>query len=205
MKNIATEQILLARFLKTSSTFSGISFKGGYGMEVDLFNKIFLIYLKNGINLLDAYSEFVYLTWDSEDPTTERAVDEDTFEKTRKKLSLLRGYKIIDGDDYRVARYSLRRQRLNHYQYIWKMEDTRRQQANIFIAKKKTRDAVFEKYGEQCVVCGSSVDLTMDHIIPVSKGGEDVIENLQPLCKSCNSKKGNKISTKSYNILKSNK
>jgi len=195
MKETNTEQILLARFLKTSSTFSGISFQGGYGMGVDLFSKIFLIYLKNGINLLDAYSEFMYLTWDSEDSTTQWSVDDDTFEKTRKKLSLLRKFKIIDGEDHRIARYSLRRQRLNHYQYIWKMEDKRRQQANIFIAKKKTRDAVFKKYGERCVECGSYIDLTMDHIIPVSKGGEDIIENLQPLCKSCNSKKGNKIST----------
>ncbi len=47
-----------------------------------------------------------------------------------------------------------------------------------------------EKYDNKCLCCGkSNVKLTVDHVIPVSKGGQNTIENIQPLCKSCNSKK----------------
>lgn len=52
---------------------------------------------------------------------------------------------------------------------------------------------VFKKYGTKCVTCGSPHDLTVDHIIPLARGGDWSIENLQPMCKSCNSSKGARV------------
>lgn len=44
-----------------------------------------------------------------------------------------------------------------------------------------------------CAFCYSTTKLTIDHIIPVSKGGLDDIENLQCLCFPCNRAKSNKL------------
>jgi hypothetical protein len=43
---------------------------------------------------------------------------------------------------------------------------------------------------EVCLRCGTKTDLTIDHIKPVRLGGASTIDNLQVLCRSCNSTKG---------------
>lgn len=47
-------------------------------------------------------------------------------------------------------------------------------------------------YENRCLCCGEIKPLAIDHIIPLSKGGTNTLDNLQPLCKSCNSKKRDK-------------
>ena len=44
--------------------------------------------------------------------------------------------------------------------------------------------------GGACVRCGTTGAVVKDHIRPIYQGGSDGIENLQPLCSSCNSSKG---------------
>src|SRR6185312_7602408 len=47
--------------------------------------------------------------------------------------------------------------------------------------------------GNRCVSCETSTNLCKDHIEPIYQGGDDSIYNLQPLCRSCNSRKGPEI------------
>jgi len=44
----------------------------------------------------------------------------------------------------------------------------------------------------KCLCCEEKKPLEADHVIPVSKGGTSWIENIQPLCKTCNCSKGAK-------------
>ena len=53
--------------------------------------------------------------------------------------------------------------------------------------------AVYHRDGCRCVMCGSTENLQLDHIIPFSEGGANTVENLQVLCQRCNLKKSNKI------------
>jgi 5-methylcytosine-specific restriction protein A len=41
-----------------------------------------------------------------------------------------------------------------------------------------------------CTICDSTVDLTADHIVPLSQGGTNTMSNIRVLCRSCNSRKG---------------
>lgn len=52
---------------------------------------------------------------------------------------------------------------------------------------------VKEQFNYSCAYCGcGDCNLAMDHIIPVSRGGNHTKNNIVPACKSCNSKKGTK-------------
>lgn len=67
------------------------------------------------------------------------------------------------------------------------------QTGTIVQKKKKKKYLVFEKDNYTCCFCGSKLQLTIDHIVPKSKGGTNAIENLQTLCNSCNNKKGDTL------------
>ena len=66
--------------------------------------------------------------------------------------------------------------------------------------RKFKRTEVFVRDNHTCQICGTtSGEMVVDHIIPVSHGGDTVIDNLQCLCRSCNASKRDSVTTVTRN------
>lgn len=54
-----------------------------------------------------------------------------------------------------------------------------------------------------CAICGCQIDykahhlapnsFQIDHIVPLDRGGDDVLDNIQPSCRNCNRRKSNRV------------
>ena len=54
------------------------------------------------------------------------------------------------------------------------------------------RQRLYKRDNNECAYCGSKKELTIDHIIPKSRGGKNSWNNLITCCLPCNLKKGDK-------------
>lgn len=61
-----------------------------------------------------------------------------------------------------------------------------RNAASNYIKREAVREFVFSRDNYKCVECGSENNLQIDHIESVYRGGQNHVDNLQTLCKSCN-------------------
>ena len=57
---------------------------------------------------------------------------------------------------------------------------------------KPSRENIFKRDSFECLYCGSKKDLTIDHVKPKSRGGDNSWENLATCCSKCNGKKGDR-------------
>ena len=101
----------------------------------------------------------------------------------------------------RVKEY--RKQHAEHIREVYKLYRKNNPEANrIKCNRRRARlvnasgnhtvkewENLLDKYGHKCLKCGTTENLTEDHVLPLSLGGNNSIENIQPLCSSCNSSK----------------
>lgn len=58
--------------------------------------------------------------------------------------------------------------------------------------KRNRRAIVFARDGHRCVFCGATDNLTLDHRVPLARGGSNKVSNLQTACLRCNHAKADK-------------
>ena len=62
------------------------------------------------------------------------------------------------------------------------------------LQRKISRRALFARDGWRCMYCGTTNGrLTLDHVVPRSRGGDSVWENVVTSCAPCNMRKGNRL------------
>lgn len=80
-------------------------------------------------------------------------------------------------------------------QKVSKIKNKKSKPRSLQSAWSKRKEKVLKRDGFQCVICESTQNLTQDHIIPLSRGGTDRLDNKQCMCFRCNQVKGNLIIT----------
>jgi 5-methylcytosine-specific restriction endonuclease McrA len=71
------------------------------------------------------------------------------------------------------------------------------------VKRKISRPVLFARDGWRCGYCGTSTSkLTLDHIVPRSRGGKSVWENVVASCAPCNRRKGNRLLTETEMALR---
>ena len=104
-------------------------------------------------------------------------------------ISDMRKNKEIEQEE-RHTLYSIFKHYYRNFYKIKQLIDSEpRVHAQKFIGKRKIREFIFKRDGYKCLKCGNINKLQIDHINPISRGGENKLSNLQTLCNSCNSKK----------------
>jgi 5-methylcytosine-specific restriction endonuclease McrA len=92
--------------------------------------------------------------------------------------------------------YAARLKREPNYKHNLRQAEYRRralEKSSVGSFTAKEWIAVCDRQKHRCAMCNKRKRLTVDHVIPLSKGGSNFITNIQGLCHSCNSKKGAKL------------
>lgn len=131
--------------------------------------------------------------WRYKNPEKYRESNKKFYFKNTKRFAAWRKKNREDNRDREKARYQKYHQ--EHKDQAKNRLNKRRslmQQNGVFVVLEKE---ILKLYRSECACCGSRENITMDHIIPISRGGTHGIGNLQPLCLTCNLSKSTKFMT----------
>ena len=117
-----------------------------------------------------------------------------------KKNAKYRAKTVAERKAYNAKYYKEHKQDYKRRLRGWRKDNPERAKVQIHNRRaRKTRaggsytaeewKALRKKYGYRCVCCNKRTKLVPDHVMPIAKGGTSNIDNIQPLCAPCNSRK----------------
>lgn len=139
------------------------------------------------------FDELLTMKWSSDDRFNRVFLFPEEAERQRENLSQLRRLGAICTHERIVVQSVIKHGSDMYREFLEKITNQPRVDAQKFIGKKNVRLFIFNRDGNVCLRCGGIDKLSLDHIIPVNKKGENKLMNLQTLCCSCNSWKSDKI------------
>ena len=163
----------IKKFLDGSKSFNGIVCSGNYTIPMEHFFVLYNHFKKTGNNLLDAYSDCVYWSWYDDDCT----IDHGEYNAISESMSQIRALRLPNFDLLIDSRINAKNALKRHIELLNKEANKPRADASKFTSRKDIRETVFWMHGKRCLACGSTKNITLDHIIPVSKGGKNIIDN----------------------------
>lgn len=111
-------------------------------------------------------------------------------DKTKRLCTKCKGYKTLNNFHYLIKKLNKINPQCN------KCLKARKQKLAEKGISSKSRFDILKRHSFTCQYCGNkapNVQITIDHIIPVSKGGSHSVENLTVACFECNRGKSNNI------------
>ena len=137
----------------------------------------------------DIFDDILKIPWDIHHTYGQSYLTRENQAKYDALISEGRELRVFVDNEHRTL-ISLLRMAARHLTELeTRLRNQPRVDAQKFISKKNLRVWLFKRDKWRCLCCGSTIRLTVDHIVPINKGGENKLSNLQTLCRSCNSRK----------------
>jgi 5-methylcytosine-specific restriction endonuclease McrA len=121
------------------------------------------------------------------------ALKAEGFERRRAESSLEDGFQnFLAYREVVRAEKAKKRQRSHKIQVLHNRRRARQKGATGAFTREEWTE-LKAQYGGRCAYCGLPTSrLTVDHVVPLSRGGSNYITNIRPACKPCNSRKSAK-------------
>jgi len=174
------ETIKLFEMINLSKEFSGFTMNGYYTMDDVDFLDAFDYFLTYNKCILDDHHYMMMVKWGETNywPGMKTVLSEDDIKKYQDVLDNKSPWNtehFLDDEERESAKKLIESSK--YYHEYQKSYEARRLKASLYTRKQSIRNKVFRRDGKNCSWCGTTENLTLDHIKPVSKGGRDELKN----------------------------